>query len=364
MHNQGLTEWLKFFRDGHLAIRLINDKEKEKTASSQKEFDDWETYSVKEEKFKKYLRKNNQPDYEGIWEVESFRIGIKKEKDTYIGFIIESDTENWQKDQVKLKISESKNETKAVFYKADHSAVTSDTVTMMGNNHLQIGEVVLTRLYPEVEDQPQFVQYFKMLNAKEPYLEVLNKTTLYLRIPSFEAHYKNQIDSLLEVNKAKITSTKNLIIDIRDNGGGSDSSYDGIIPYLYTNPIRVVLPEFLSTKLNNQRMLDLINDPKYGLDEASKKWAKSMYDKLDKKLGEYVSLSDSTVSVDKMDSVYAYPANVGIIINEGNASTAEQFLGVLAHLCLLPSQGLAPGREFFIFWFDWFLVPVPIFPQI
>ncbi|UII29200.1 DUF4041 domain-containing protein [Fulvivirga maritima] len=42
----------------------------------------------------------------------------------------------------------------------------------------------------------------------------------------------------------------------------------------------------------------------------------------------------------------------------------DVMLGVLAHLCLLPSQGLAPGREFFIFWFDWFLVPVPIFPQI
>ncbi|UII27194.1 hypothetical protein LVD15_01855 [Fulvivirga maritima] len=47
-----------------------------------------------------------------------------------------------------------------------------------------------------------------------------------------------------------------------------------------------------------------------------------------------------------------------------DAKILPHLMGVLAHLCLLPSQGLAPGREFFIFWFDWFLVPVPIFPQI
>ena len=41
-----------------------------------------------------------------------------------------------------------------------------------------------------------------------------------LRISSFNKSYKRSIDSVLNVNKDKIRATKNLIIDIRNNGGG------------------------------------------------------------------------------------------------------------------------------------------------
>ncbi len=208
----------------------------------------------------------------------------------------------------------------------DHSALESNSLTMMGKNHLQIGNFILSRIYPKIEDEPKYAQYLKALNAEQPYLEKLNETTLYLRIPSFHESYKRSIDSVLNVNKQKIIATKNLIIDIRNNGGGSDASYSSIIPYLYTNPIRTVGVEFLSTKLNNQRMLDFINKPEYGFDDESKKWAKEAYDKLESKLGQFVNLNEHIVSEYKMDTIYPFPQNVGIIINEANASSAEQFL--------------------------------------
>ena len=68
-------------------------------------------------------------------------------------------------------------------------------------------------------------------------------------------------------NKELILKTPNLIIDIRNNGGGSDRSYTELLPILYTNPIRKVGVELLSTSLNNQQMLDFINDPAYRFDE-------------------------------------------------------------------------------------------------
>jgi hypothetical protein len=108
--------------------------------------------------------------------------------------------------------------------------------------------------------------------------------------------------------------------------GGSDASFYGLMPYLYTNPVRTVGVEYRSTPLNNQRMLDFINKPEYGFDEASKKWAKTSYEKLQAKLGEWVSLNTYPVSVDRQDTVYTYPQNVAIIINKGNGSTDEQFL--------------------------------------
>lgn len=321
-----LYEWLKFFRSGHIAINLIEQTQQTNTTKSENQFSNWETYTIKTEDFKKYLDKKKVSDYEGIWETEPYKIGIKNESDKYIGFIVESGAETWEKGQVKLKFSITEDKINSVFYMRDHSAVESNDVAMTGKNHLKIGNFNLSRIYPKTEDEPKYVQYFKALNARQPYIEQLNETTLYLRIPSFDISYKTKIDSILNENKEKILTTKNLIVDIRNNGGGSDGSYREIIPYLYTNPVRTVGVEFLSTKLNNQRMLDFISKPEYGFDENGKKWAKEMFDKLERKLGQFVNLNEHIVSEDKKDTIYPFPQNVGIIINKANGSSAEQFL--------------------------------------
>ncbi len=321
-----LYEWLQFFRSGHIAIQLNEQTQQINTEKSENQFYDWDTYTIKTEDFKKYLDKNKISDYEGIWKTEPYIIGIKKEGEKYIGFIIESGAETWTKGQIKLKFSLTEENISSVFYMRDHSAVESNNITMIEKNHLQIGNITLSRLYPKIEGEPKYLQYFKSLNAEQPYIEKLNETTLYFRIPSFNERYKKMIDSVLNVNKEKILATKNLIIDIRNNGGGSDASYAEIIPFLYTNPIRSVGVEFLSTKLNNQRMLDFINKPEYEFDDEVKKWAKEAYDKLESKLGQFVNLNEDIVSIGKLDTIYPYPQNIGIIINENNGSTAEQFL--------------------------------------
>jgi C-terminal processing protease CtpA/Prc len=160
-------------------------------------------------------------------------------------------------------------------------------------------------------------------------LKEINKSTLLLRIPSFKGPFKKDIDSVITANQSKIESTENLIIDIRNNGGGSDNSFAKIIPYLYTNPIRSIRTQFYSTKLNNQRMLDFYeNYQKYGISEDSRDYLKKSYDKLSQNLGKFVSLQEdgSMVEIKKMDKILPYPKNVGIIINSGNGSTAEEFL--------------------------------------
>ncbi|HRO76232.1 MAG TPA: S41 family peptidase [Crocinitomicaceae bacterium] len=322
-----LYEWLTFFRSGHIAIRL-NEQQWSQASNKKKtenNFSNWETYPIDISEFKSYLD-NNILDYEGIWETEPYKIGIKKEGDKYIGFIIESGATTWTKGQVKLKFDVSGEKANAVFYRRDHSAVETDVVTLIGKNHLQIGNFNLVRIYPQLVDEPKFEQYFKMLDAQTPYMEQLNETTLYFRIPSFQAFQKQAIDSVIRVNRDKILTTENLIIDIRNGTGGSDVSFNGLLPFIYTNPIRTVSVEYLSTTLNNQRMLDFITNPDYEFDEEDKKWAKESFEKLDKQQGQFVNVDDEDVTVTKFDTVYTYPKNVGIIINQQNGSTDEQFL--------------------------------------
>lgn len=322
-----LYEWMTFFRSGHIAIRLKQNGNSNATAStSQGSFDNWETLKVDVAKFEKYLEKKKEHDYEGIWRLGPYKIGIKKVKEDYVGFIIDSDAENWKKGHVKLRITGKDEELMSTFYMQDRSAVESDKVEMIGKNTLKLGNPTLMRVYPKLKEEKEIEDYLRLVAARRPYLETLNDQTLYIRIPSFSHDNKKAIDSLLLANKDKILQTENLILDIRSGTGGSDASFAEILPFLYTNPIRTVGVEFLSTKLNNQRMLDFANDPKYGFREDQKKWARESYEKLAKRPGKFVSLNSSDVSTMVLDKVHEYPKNVGIIINNGNGSTDEQFL--------------------------------------
>lgn len=324
-----LYEWLTFFRSGHIAIRQKNQNSNNAStapAVAEKQFPDWETLAVDVESFKTYLKNKKETDYEGIWETAPYKIGIKKVNNEYIGFIVESGAASWTKGQVKLKITPSTDSTNTVFYMRDHSPVKSTSITMMGKNNLQIGNFSLKRSYPVLQDDKIYTAYFKLLSSSKPYLEQLNPTTLYFRIPSFQPQQKKAIDSVIKANKAKIVKTPNLIIDIRSGTGGGDRSFQGLLPFISTNPTRTVGVEYWSTKLNNQRMLDFVNKTEYAFSEEEKKWAKESYETLEKKLGQFVNLNKGVVSIDTVKSAGIFPKNVGIIINGGNGSTDEQFL--------------------------------------
>lgn len=323
-----LRDWLHFFRSNHIALQRLTAENTNRGDTLNDEaiiaqYKDRERVDLDLRAFEKYLEAKKQADYEGIWISPPYKIAIKKSGDSYTGSIVEADGVYWTPGQVKLKINP---DNRAVFYMRDHSPVNIKKTELLGNNYLQLDFINLQRVFPKYKDSPEIVAYYNTLKATKPYFEKVDKKTVLLRIPSFQSSEKKTIDSVIAVNRDKILSTPNLIIDIRNNGGGSDASYYELLPLLYTNPIRTLEVEYRSTPLNNQRMLDFIKDPKYGFDEEAKKWAQKAYDTLSKHLGEFVSLNEYPVSVYRRDTIYPYPKNIGIIIDENNGSTAEQFL--------------------------------------
>lgn len=257
-------------------------------------------------------------------------IGVKKFDNEYIGFIISAKgLENWKPNDLKFKFSSDKKS--GTYYLRNKNSQEIKNVELLGNNYLKIGEFTLKRISPKFESDKDVDLYFKLVSAQKPFLEEINNSTLLLRIPSFDGSNKKFIDSVLVANKQKIESKENLIIDLRNNGGGSDGSYSNIIPYLYTNPIRTVRTQMYSTKLNNKRMLDLYeNYEKYGISKEDREYLKKAYDKLNNNLGKFVTIQGNDdgeiISEQKLDKVLPFPKNVGIIINENNGSTTEQFL--------------------------------------
>ncbi|MFI5138489.1 MAG: S41 family peptidase [Sphingobacteriales bacterium] len=151
-----------------------------------------------------------------------------------------------------------------------------------------------------------------------------DSNTVYLRIPTFASRHKREIDSIIHQNFSNILNKRNLIIDIRDNGGGDDASFDEILPILYTNPIRVVTVTRLSTPNNNKIWEDQLSQK--GISKAWKAAYTHYIDTLNANMGKFIRLRDRDVYVTTYDVKYQMPQNIGIIINGNNGSTAEQFL--------------------------------------
>jgi len=325
---QALYQWLRFFRLGHIGIRLTEQAKKtEVKIDSDKiraQYKDWEKLEVDIDDFTTYLKSKKSCDFEGIWLSEPYEIGVKKIGEEYVGFIIEADGSYWTEGQVKFKIHADKTGT---YYMRDHSPRNFDAAKLLGKNYLEMGSNSLKRTLPElVDDAPDTKRYFNIMEARKPFFEAIDDNTVMLRIPSFRIKQKKYIDSLIVKHKAQILSTPNLIIDLRNNGGGSGQSYSELLPLIYTDTIRGLGVEFLSTPLSNEKLLRLAEDTENDFSDSDREMFKREYEKLSKHIGEFVNLDSVIVDKTYYDTIHPYPQKVAIIINGDCASATEQFL--------------------------------------
>lgn len=324
-----LSEWLQFIRKGHLSIKRIDGKDVDSLVSEANLItkNNHPSVSISEDEFKNYLAKKKEQNLEGIWDSPPYKVAIKKYPEGYKGLIVSSTADNWMTGDVKFTLN---NELSAgIYYLRDKTPEKISSTLAIGKNMFQLGNYLYTKIYPIVENTPLEADFVKSYSTDKPYLQKINSKTILLRIPSFNGRQKQTIDSLITVHRPQLEKIENLIIDIRNNGGGSDGSYAEIIPLLYTNPIRTIGVTFYSTKLNNQRMLDFCENYKeYGIDPREIPFYRAAYDSLNNHLGEFVNLKPDRklISIDSSYKTLPYPKQVAIIINGGNGSTAEQFL--------------------------------------
>jgi len=152
----------------------------------------------------------------------------------------------------------------------------------------------------------------------------LSDSTFYLRIPSFMS---DDAEILTKKHWAEITSVPNLIIDIRNNGGGQDNYYQVLSDLIYTQPYESKGVEWYATKSNIKMYEESIKKGEIRNGEEGLRRTNALLKEMKKNIGGFVV--HPMMGIDKMiknDTIYPYPKRVGIIINEGNASSAEQFL--------------------------------------
>lgn len=161
---------------------------------------------------------------------------------------------------------------------------------------------------------------------KEVEAKMIGKDIFYIKISSFQYDNIPLVKELVANHKKNLEKCKGLIIDIRDNGGGTDDVYQPLLPYILTNPIRIMSVEFFATNtlINGLRdyavrniTQDSVNAVKE-IDEGLKIYKDN--------LGEFVLYDDKKVLIDSIDISKKGPAQVIILANDNVASAGENFL--------------------------------------
>ncbi len=303
-----LNDWGKFFRKGHFYISLNVSSSKNTVSGIAEKVN----YSIKTVETQ---AKQINDKIIGIWESSPYKIGIVldtlNQKRKYVGFIIESDVPEWTKGDVKLEIYEQNNKLISNYYMLDHS-IEKMSVNLRNEAELMVGTMRFinsSKIKSEIER--------KLLDISRPLFYELSENTTILKIPSFNADQKEKIDKEIEQNRATILSHKNLIIDLRNNGGGSDNSWKEIIPFIYTNPIKTIGVERLSTELNRKQFSKFLSF-------VQRLLLRNFIKKMESNDGKFV-VRDS-IYITELDEVLQNPKNVIIVVDEICASSVEQFL--------------------------------------
>ena len=310
-----LKKYTNYFKDGHLSIAQKNGDNKNSEVKTN------DIINVKD--FDKYLIKSKD-NLEGIWTSESYKLGVIKKDRNYIGFVISSQNKEWKQSEIKFKLNSNNS---AIYYLGNHSQK-KDIYLNIKNSiiYFQNTKVAFVKEYP----LPQLTNenITKELNELEGfYIKPINKKTILFKISSFDYSYTERIKELIKSNKQLIEQSDNLIIDVRGNTGGTDYSYHPILPYLYTNPVRHLGAEYYVTQTLIDGLTNWANNTdknKYA-DEIEN--IKRDLKRMEGKIGQFIPYhAESDFGFTERDSIYIYPKNVIILIDERSASSTEKLL--------------------------------------
>jgi len=321
-----LATYASWFKDNHLRIRRLYSSQgsDSKTRTEEKIFTGIPDSMA--------LLNTKYNSVEGIW--HSFRGDVailKSSADTeYLG--VSLSYQNYEKNQVVFSLTNTKDDEFSMIsypYYNDFRPLKGKASLRLGNKVLELHDDTrfVRKTNSPISDDALLYSYipeFPNGTNTFPLALRLSDSTFYLRIPSF---MDDNAEVLAKKHWAEITSTPNLIIDIRNNGGGLDNFYQVLSDLVYSQPYESKGVEWYATENNIKLFENAIEDGEISDGEEGIRWTNSLLEEMKKNKGGFVIHPlmgvDKTV---KNDTIYTYPKRVGIIINNGNASSAEQFL--------------------------------------
>lgn len=151
----------------------------------------------------------------------------------------------------------------------------------------------------------------------------LDKDNFLLTIPENSSINTRIVDSIVKSNDEILRTTKNLVIDIRNNIGGSTRTYAPLLPYIYTGPIvKLSGYTYQNKEMIEQQQASLENRRKSGDSARARKAARELKELIESKTGFILSPGDTV----RYDSVMPFPRHVALLVNYGCMSAAEMMI--------------------------------------
>jgi hypothetical protein len=149
----------------------------------------------------------------------------------------------------------------------------------------------------------------------------LDGNTVVLRLRTFGYADIAAVQGVIAAAAQAVDRTDNLVLDLRDNPGGSDFAWQGLLPLVYTGPIRGVATSLYSTPDNIARLEEQQANP--SLSPAVRAWLQNEITQMRAHPGEFVRQPDPTYTAER---VLPYPKRVAVLVNRGCASSCEQLV--------------------------------------
>lgn len=328
-----LKEWTDFFHDGHTGIRALEQTPTTPPDASQLQALaaavpklDWTEASVMQRLT--VLGRQRDP-IEGLWTIsgDRYRLAILRTDaaaDAFYVVVLSSTADGWSPGMVKATLTRSQNGRYPMQYRNGLFAEQSLQGELLADGS-QFDTHAFgrwAREWPAVRD-PQAVD--RQLPSDQFFLRRLSPSTLWLRLPDFNDGNAAKVAGLLKDNAAMLEAAPNLVIDLRNNEGGSDFVYEPIIRLLYTRPIYGLGVEMRASRDNIALRRAIAEKLKSSPDAADTvAYLEREGALMEQNLGDYVH-QGSGMSVTVHDEVLRSPKRVAILIDNA-ASSGEQFL--------------------------------------
>jgi hypothetical protein len=158
-----------------------------------------------------------------------------------------------------------------------------------------------------------------------PRLRVLGRNTILFVIPTFNDRYAPDMKKLVAEHRAELVSHKNWIVDVRGNGGGSDSTYEPLLGWLLDGDLRGYRTEYFVTPANIKAQEEICartSDPAGCSREIDPIVAKMRT----AAPGSFVLAGTNRIEYEKVRLEAKRPARVAVLTDHGCGSSCEQFV--------------------------------------
>jgi hypothetical protein len=162
----------------------------------------------------------------------------------------------------------------------------------------------------------------------EPSFQILSRKTILLTLKSFMSQNREPLIALLTRNHKALAHHPNWIIDVRGNGGGSDSSYEPVLSWLLPDEMVSVGDMWLATPANLVEHKNVCAIFAPGDTVCEKELNEAIARIRNAPTGTLVPQNDSGgIGFDRQTPLEPRrPSRVAILIDGGCGSSCEEFL--------------------------------------